>query len=322
MGMRRQPSRAPSSTLRRLHRRQQQLALAPASVRRTRPLLPPLGPPGTMQREQDYLVLLHHARKCPHDEHAAVPCPVYPEHCAATKRLWRHIAACTEYKSRDGCSHCLRARQILTHYRNCRDGRCPVCSPVRETVRLRRDALRRRREAEAGEEARSSAPPPLGNDTFSTEPSTAASDGTGTASRQDDDADTPVRRVPASHEGTIDEWVTRRRHALATIDCPAGRPWPSGSVSSLSHGCDGSSYLGSSARSVRSSVQGSAGGGSTGGGSRGSAGGEVYCEECRRLGIGRPGMPVPRRVCSGGIRCKSNMGIAHFCKVAPPRKRT
>ena len=48
-----------------------------------------------MQQHQEHLILLFHARKCPHDEDTV--CPVTPQ-CAEAKRMWKHIAECKDKK--------------------------------------------------------------------------------------------------------------------------------------------------------------------------------------------------------------------------------
>mmetsp|Transcript_30435 Transcript_30435/g.63647 ORF Transcript_30435/g.63647 Transcript_30435/m.63647 type:complete len:262 (-) Transcript_30435:847-1632(-) len=242
----------------------------------------PRGRPTTIMA--DLLILLHHARKCHHGEDDD-ECPVSPD-CAATKRLWRHIAHCKHKK----CPHCYSARRLLTHYRDCKDGNCMVCGPVREVVRRSREKKTLEQQQMQGISK---------TDTFSTSMTTAPSAG--------------------QSKTTIDEWVSLRRDNLMTIDgtsgnvigqsltleasparppiIPVRRGRSFGSMSSLSH-C--SSIPSSTRSSVPSNRSGS---------SRGS---DVYCSECRRLG----GMQATR-VCSSGIRCRTNLGIAHFCKPCP-----
>lgn len=88
----------------------------------------------SMQQHKERLILLHHARKCPHKENEASPCPVNPQ-CAEAKRIWRHIAqGCKD----NHCSYCYSSRYVLTHYRECKDEMCQVCAPVREEIRLRK----------------------------------------------------------------------------------------------------------------------------------------------------------------------------------------
>lgn len=82
-----------------------------------------------IRHKQQRLLLLHHSSKCPHEDGR---CTVTP-HCADMKRLWKHMARCTDNNCR--VSHCFSSRSILSHYRKCKDARCPACGPVRETVR-------------------------------------------------------------------------------------------------------------------------------------------------------------------------------------------
>lgn len=81
-----------------------------------------------LRHQQQRLLLLRHAAKCPHEDGA---CPVTP-HCAGMKRLWKHIAECKNQKCQ--VPHCVSSRYVLSHYHRCKDVRCPVCGPVREAI--------------------------------------------------------------------------------------------------------------------------------------------------------------------------------------------
>jgi len=81
------------------------------------------------RHKQQRLLLLHHASKCPHEDGT---CPV-TNHCSDMKRLWSHMASCTDTNCR--VSHCFSSRSILSHYRKCKDPQCKACGPVRETVK-------------------------------------------------------------------------------------------------------------------------------------------------------------------------------------------
>lgn len=74
------------------------------------------------------LLLLHHAAKCTHQDNH---CPVTP-HCAAMKRLWKHITKCKDQKCLE--QHCCSSRYVLIHYRSCKDFRCQICYHVRKAV--------------------------------------------------------------------------------------------------------------------------------------------------------------------------------------------
>ena len=82
-----------------------------------------------IRHKQQRLLLLHHSSKCLHEDGR---CAV-TAHCADMKRLWKHMARCTDNNCR--VSHCFSSRSILSHYRKCKDHRCPACGPVRETVK-------------------------------------------------------------------------------------------------------------------------------------------------------------------------------------------
>ena len=81
-----------------------------------------------LRHQQQRLLLLRHAAKCPHEDGR---CPVTP-HCAGMKRLWKHIAECKDQKCL--VPHCVSSRYVLSHYHRCKDVRCPVCGPVREAI--------------------------------------------------------------------------------------------------------------------------------------------------------------------------------------------
>lgn len=81
------------------------------------------------RHKQQRLLLLHHASKCPHEDGS---CPV-TNHCSDMKRLWKHMAGCTDTNCR--VSHCFSSRSILSHYRKCKDPHCKACGPVRDTVK-------------------------------------------------------------------------------------------------------------------------------------------------------------------------------------------
>jgi hypothetical protein len=81
-----------------------------------------------LRHQQQRLLLLRHAAKCPHEDGQ---CPVTP-HCAGMKRLWKHIAECKNQKCQ--VPHCVSSRYVLSHYHRCKDVRCPVCGPVREAI--------------------------------------------------------------------------------------------------------------------------------------------------------------------------------------------
>jgi len=81
-----------------------------------------------LRHQQQRLLLLRHAAKCPHEDGR---CPVTP-HCCGMKRLWKHIAECKNQKCQ--VPHCVSSRYVLSHYHRCKDVRCPVCGPVREAI--------------------------------------------------------------------------------------------------------------------------------------------------------------------------------------------
>eukprot|EP00595_Chromulina_sp_UTEXLB2642_P000207 CAMPEP_0196761116 /NCGR_PEP_ID=MMETSP1095-20130614/243_1 /TAXON_ID=96789 ORGANISM="Chromulina nebulosa, Strain UTEXLB2642" /NCGR_SAMPLE_ID=MMETSP1095 /ASSEMBLY_ACC=CAM_ASM_000446 /LENGTH=1717 /DNA_ID=CAMNT_0042110239 /DNA_START=347 /DNA_END=5501 /DNA_ORIENTATION=- len=100
------------------------------------PGMPPHNPQHTeehrrqvLKQQQQRLLLLRHASKCPHE---AGRCPVTP-HCANMKALWKHIMSCKDQECK--VPHCVSSRYVLSHYSKCKDQQCPVCGPVREAIR-------------------------------------------------------------------------------------------------------------------------------------------------------------------------------------------
>ena len=81
-----------------------------------------------LRQQQQRLLLLRHASKCPHENGN---CPVTP-HCVGMKRLRKHIAECKDQQCQ--MAHCVSSRYVLSHYHRCKDPRCAVCGPVREAI--------------------------------------------------------------------------------------------------------------------------------------------------------------------------------------------
>ena len=78
------------------------------------------------------LLLLRHVFKCPEEEGH---CRMTP-HCAYMKRLWKHMQVCKDCNC--AVQHCMSSRYVLCHYCRCKDHQCPICGPVRYTLRLRK----------------------------------------------------------------------------------------------------------------------------------------------------------------------------------------
>lgn len=66
------------------------------------------------------------------DEHRYVVCHV-TSHCAEGKALCAHIRTC----KRKNCKYkrCMTSREVLGHYKNCRDRSCEICGPVKTMKR-------------------------------------------------------------------------------------------------------------------------------------------------------------------------------------------
>jgi E1A/CREB-binding protein len=86
-----------------------------------------------LKQQQQRLLLLRHASKCPHENNK---CQVTP-HCANMKTLWKHIMSCKDQDCKT--AHCVSSRYVLSHYSKCKDAACPVCGPVREAIRRNYD---------------------------------------------------------------------------------------------------------------------------------------------------------------------------------------
>lgn len=78
---------------------------------------------------QKRLILLRHACICPH---TLGKCPV-TKHCTEMKVLWAHMLKCNNL----ACNfpNCLLSRRVLSHYDQCQENNCPVCSPVRKSIK-------------------------------------------------------------------------------------------------------------------------------------------------------------------------------------------
>ena len=85
-----------------------------------------------LKQQQQRLLLLRHASKCPHE----TKCSVTP-HCSTMKELWKHIMSCKNHKC--NVAHCVSSRYVLSHYSKCKDVQCPVCGPVREAIKRNYD---------------------------------------------------------------------------------------------------------------------------------------------------------------------------------------
>jgi hypothetical protein len=88
-----------------------------------------------IRRKVQRLLLIRHATLCSVplpppgcDEDSRYICTV-TSHCAEGKRLSEHIRHCKDTNCR--YTRCLTTRDVLGHYRSCRDRRCEVCGPVR-----------------------------------------------------------------------------------------------------------------------------------------------------------------------------------------------
>mmetsp|Transcript_10748 Transcript_10748/g.16205 ORF Transcript_10748/g.16205 Transcript_10748/m.16205 type:complete len:489 (+) Transcript_10748:94-1560(+) len=102
-----------------------------------------------VRRKVQRLLLIRHCTKCsvrsiplPSNVQAAVTgyfCPV-TSHCAEGKALCAHIKTC----KLDDCTYkkCLTTRDVLGHYRHCRDIECMICGPVRSRDKRRRNQMK------------------------------------------------------------------------------------------------------------------------------------------------------------------------------------
>ena len=99
-----------------------------------------------LRQQQQRLLLLRHASKCPHENGT---CPVTP-HCGGMKRLWKHIAECKDQQCQ--MAHCVSSRYVLSHYHRCKDPRCAVCGPVREAIQRNHEKAKQLAMAQLGAE--------------------------------------------------------------------------------------------------------------------------------------------------------------------------
>jgi E1A/CREB-binding protein len=82
-----------------------------------------------LKQQQQRLLLLRHASKCPYENGR---CRITPL-CASMKQLWKHIMSCKDQECK--MSHCVSSRYVLSHYSKCKDQNCPVCGPVRKAIK-------------------------------------------------------------------------------------------------------------------------------------------------------------------------------------------
>ncbi|XP_042497833.1 histone acetyltransferase HAC1-like isoform X2 [Macadamia integrifolia] len=85
------------------------------------------------RNQQRWLLFLDHARACSAPEGK---CPEV--NCVTVQKLCRHIVRCNV----DNCPYprCHPSKALLLHFRNCRGPECPVCVPVKNILRLNRQA--------------------------------------------------------------------------------------------------------------------------------------------------------------------------------------
>lgn len=81
-----------------------------------------------LEHQQNRLLLLYHASKCPIEN---CECPETPL-CAYMKQHWKHVSICKDKRSRCSVPHCVSSRVILSHFHKCKDVNCPTCIPLRK----------------------------------------------------------------------------------------------------------------------------------------------------------------------------------------------
>ncbi|CAH8321388.1 unnamed protein product [Eruca vesicaria subsp. sativa] len=76
------------------------------------------------QNQQRWLLFLLHARTC---KRPGVKCP--GRNCVTVQKLLSHMNSCVEPQ----CLYprCRPTKSLISHYKNCKDLRCPVCVPVK-----------------------------------------------------------------------------------------------------------------------------------------------------------------------------------------------
>nr|GMD86545.1 histone acetyltransferase HAC1-like isoform X1 [Ipomoea batatas] len=79
---------------------------------------------GQFRNQQRWLLFLIHARRC---SSPAGKCP--EQHCILAQNLLKHLESCNALP----CQYlrCSATKQVINHFRRCREANCPVCGPVR-----------------------------------------------------------------------------------------------------------------------------------------------------------------------------------------------
>eukprot|EP01036_Dinobryon_divergens_P035370 gene35370-45813_t len=90
-----------------------------------------------LKQQQQRLLLLRHASRCPHENEES-NCPATP-HCRSMKTLWKHVLVCKDQVC--STAHCVSSRYVLSHYSKCREPECPLCKPVRDSIRSGADTI-------------------------------------------------------------------------------------------------------------------------------------------------------------------------------------
>jgi E1A/CREB-binding protein len=74
------------------------------------------------QQAAERLLSLLHASNC---QHVDGRCPRGYPNCKEMKELWLHVNVCR--KRTCEYQRCVLSREVLSHYRECRDPQCIVC---------------------------------------------------------------------------------------------------------------------------------------------------------------------------------------------------
>ncbi|KAI5066243.1 hypothetical protein GOP47_0018867 [Adiantum capillus-veneris] len=82
-------------------------------------------------KQQRWIIFLRHANNCNAPEGQ---CPMSLQ-CASAKQLLAHLANCRVR----GCQfpRCTPTRNLIRHHKNCKLSNCPVCVPVRNSMRMK-----------------------------------------------------------------------------------------------------------------------------------------------------------------------------------------
>ncbi|KRZ05663.1 CREB-binding protein [Trichinella zimbabwensis] len=80
------------------------------------------------------LILLLHARKCPHElaNFNTLKAQCILVQCRHAKRIWKHLEYCSD-QSYCNELYCSSSKKLLFHWNNCKNDNCDICAAVKKT---------------------------------------------------------------------------------------------------------------------------------------------------------------------------------------------